>query len=296
MLKQQLPTVCTLVVCIALPLCPTKVVYADPATTTSVVEELSSEQHIEQAQALFKEQKFSDAADHLMSAYEREPKAVLLFHAGQAYRKALRPVEAKSAYQKLVTTYPEHPLVPEAKGYIQTLDALIVEIQAKQQIELSLMEQKAKSEKELAQERGRREAVQKEGRYGAPNSKMMVYGWGLLKDTKAVGALATPAPMPSDCTMTSTPCSAWDSVPLYVAVDDVASTTRMPLDVSPLIEKIGPLLDQFGRAILTKVMSSLSFVSGPKAKKMAPALFPFKLTVTTMVNGSESSDSFSEYP
>ncbi len=134
------------------------------------------------------------------------------------------------------------------------------------------------------------------GRYGAPNSKMMVYGWGLLKDTKAVGALATPAPMPSDCTMTSTPCSAWDSVPLYVAGDDVSSTTRMPLDVSPLIDKIGPLLDQFGRGIPTKVMSSLSFVSGPKAKKMAPALFPFKVTVTTMVNGSENSDSFSEYP
>lgn len=189
-MKQQLPTLCTLVLCIALPLCLTKVVYADPATTTSVVAELSSEQHIEQAQALFKEQKFSDAADHLMSAYEREPKAVLLFNAGQAYRKALRPVEAKSAYQKLVTTYPEHPLVPEAKGYIQTLDALIVEIQAKQQIELSLTEQKAKSEKELAEERGRREAVQKElSKYKKPYYKTVWFGLLMAGGALAVGAV-----------------------------------------------------------------------------------------------------------
>ncbi len=189
-MKQQLPTLWTLVLCIALPLCLTKVVYADPATTTSVVAELSSEQHIEQAQALFKEQKFSDAADHLMSAYEREPKAVLLFNAGQAYRKALRPVEAKSAYQKLVTTYPEHPLVPEAKGYIQTLDALIAEVQAKQQIELSLMEQKAKSEKELAEERARREAVQKElSKYKKPYYKTVWFGLLMAGGALAVGTV-----------------------------------------------------------------------------------------------------------
>lgn len=189
-MKQQLPTLWTLVLCIALPLCLTKVGYADPATTTSVVAELSSEQHIEQAQALFKEQKFSDAADHLMSAYEREPKAVLLFNAGQAYRKALRPVEAKSAYQKLVTTYPEHPLVPEAKGYVQTLDALIAEVQAKQQIELSLMEQKAKSEKELAEERARREAVQKElSKYKKPYYKTVWFGLLMAGGALAVGTV-----------------------------------------------------------------------------------------------------------
>ena len=189
-MKPQLPTLCTLVLCIALPLCLTKVGYADPATTTSVVAELSSEQHIEQAQALFKEQKFSDAADHLMSAYEREPRAVLLFNAGQAYRKALRPVEAKSAYQKLVTTYPEHPLVPEAKGYIQTLDALIAEVQAKQQIELSLMEQKAKSEKELAEERARREAVQKElSKYKKPYYKTVWFGLLMAGGALAVGTV-----------------------------------------------------------------------------------------------------------
>ena len=130
---------------------------------------LSSEELIQRAQALFKEQKYSEAGDALMLASEQKPQAVLLFNAGQAYRKALRPVEAKNAYSKMVDTYPDHPLVPEAKGYIQTLDALIAEVQAKQQIELSLSEQKAKSEKELAEERARREAVQQElKKYQAP--------------------------------------------------------------------------------------------------------------------------------
>ncbi|HND09568.1 MAG TPA: hypothetical protein PKO07_14565 [Pseudomonadota bacterium] len=123
---------------------------------------LTAEQHIEEAQKLFKEQQFSEAGEHLLAAHESKPQPVLLFNAGQAYRKALRPIEARNAYQKLIDDYPSHPLVPESKGYVQTLDALIAEVKEKQQIELALTEQKSKTEKELAEERARREEVQKE--------------------------------------------------------------------------------------------------------------------------------------
>jgi len=69
-MKPQFLTLCTPVLCIALLLGLSTPVYADNQGTTSTTTGLSSEQHIEQAQALFKEQKYSDAADHLMSAYQ----------------------------------------------------------------------------------------------------------------------------------------------------------------------------------------------------------------------------------
>ena len=117
------------------------------AQTASPPGSLTAEQHIEQAQLLFKQQKFSEAGDHLLAAHQQKPQPVLLFNAGQAYRKALRPVEARDAYQKLIDTYPDHALVPESKGYVQTLDALIAQVKEKQQIELALTEQKSKTEK-----------------------------------------------------------------------------------------------------------------------------------------------------
>ena len=190
MQSPTLPLLCAplllLMLCVQLWAVPSAHAESPPKSSAG---SLSSEELIQRAQALFKEQKYSEAGDALMLASEQKPQAVLLFNAGQAYRKALRPVEAKNAYSKMVDTYPEHPLVPEAKGYIQTLDALIAEVQAKQQIELSLSEQKAKSEKELAEERARREAVQQElKKYQAPFYKRAWF-WLLSGGVIVAGAV-----------------------------------------------------------------------------------------------------------
>lgn len=120
----------------------------------------TAEQYMEQAAALFKEQKFGEAGDKLVLANQANPHPVILFNAGQAYRKAMRPLDAKRAYQEFVTKYPSHALSPEAKGYIQTLEVLIAQTEEKKQVELALLEQKEKSEKELAEEREKREEAE----------------------------------------------------------------------------------------------------------------------------------------
>ncbi len=148
-----------------------------------------ADQHIAQAKQLFQAQKYSEAGDHLMAAHQERPQPVLLFNAGQAYRKALRPVEARNAYQKLIETYPDHALVPESKGYVQTLDALIAQVKEKQQIELALTEQNAKTEKELAEERARREEVQKElSKYKKPFYKTAWF-WLLISGAAVGGGI-----------------------------------------------------------------------------------------------------------
>ena len=96
--------------------------------------------YVSQAQQLFKEQRFSDAAEALKQAFDLQPNPLFLFNAGQAYRKALWPLEAKAMYERFVEVAPSHQLVPEAKGYIQTLAILIEERQAKQKAELTLLE------------------------------------------------------------------------------------------------------------------------------------------------------------
>lgn len=140
--------------------------------TASSAEPVSSEELARRAQSFFKEQRFSDAADALKLAYAQTPNPLFLFNAGQAYRKALRPVDAKEMYERFIAAAPRSPLVPEAKGYVQTLDILIGEQQAKQQAELTLLqEQQAKQraeenlsqkETELAEQIRKREEAQRQ--------------------------------------------------------------------------------------------------------------------------------------
>lgn len=113
--------------------------------------------HVQLAQQLFKEQKYSAAAEQLKLAYETQPNPLFLFNAGQAYRKAMWPQEAKQMYERFVSTAPDHQLVPEAKGYIQTLDSLIEEREAKQKVELTLIEKQG----ELQEQVRKREEVQR---------------------------------------------------------------------------------------------------------------------------------------
>ncbi len=125
----------------------------------------SAEDHVKNAQQLFKEQRFSDAAEQLKLAYQNQPNPLFLFNAGQAYRKALWPLEAKAMYERFVEAAPAHQLVPEAKGYIQTLAILIEERQAKQKAELTLLEKQGElqeKQSELQEQVKKREEAQRD--------------------------------------------------------------------------------------------------------------------------------------
>lgn len=110
-----------------------------------------AEAKVAQAQAaeLFRQNHFVQAAELLRLAYLGEPHPLLLFNAGQAYRKAERPLEAKYMYEQFVAAAPEHALTPEARGYIKDMEALAVTQQRGQQIALALEETKQR-EKEAA--------------------------------------------------------------------------------------------------------------------------------------------------
>lgn len=131
------------------------------------------------------------------------------------------------------------------------------------------------------------------GPYGNPTSILRIYGWGLLNGTTATAVLASPLPATGiDCT--KFPCTAWNTVSLKVHQNAAASTTELPLDTTPLNDTVGPLLDQFAQGQTGMNRNALSFVSGPQAKKMATALFPFKVTVSTPVNGATATADYSE--
>ena len=121
----------------------------------------SAEDHVKNAQQLFKEQRFSDAAEQLKLAYQNQPNPLFLFNAGQAYRKALRPIEAREMYARFVSIAPDSPLVPEAKGYVQTLEIWIAEHHAKQQAELTLIEKQSELAEQVRQREVALQALEK---------------------------------------------------------------------------------------------------------------------------------------
>jgi len=108
-----------------------------------------------EASALFKAGQHLEAAQKLMLVYDTDPQPLLLFNAGQAYRRARRPQEAKDVYLRFLAAAPNSPLVPEVRGYVRDTDTLI-ELQAReQQIAIQL-------EKEKAAATSAQQALQKE--------------------------------------------------------------------------------------------------------------------------------------
>lgn len=105
------------------------------------------------AAQLFREKQFAEAAELLRVAYLHDPRPILLFNAGQAYRKAERAVEAKSMYEQFLAAAPGHPLAPETRGYIKDMEALSAMQLRVTQVSLALEEQLAAtqiSEKQAA--------------------------------------------------------------------------------------------------------------------------------------------------
>ncbi|MBL8636127.1 MAG: hypothetical protein JNM40_23070 [Myxococcales bacterium] len=138
-------------------------------------------------------------------------------------------------------------------------------------------------------------AIEREitGAYGATNSKLVVYGWGLLRGTTATGQLPTTVPV--SCPPNAAMCqSAWNPVSMGLATSDSASTVRLPLDTTALSKQVGPLLDIFGRGLTGDLTTSLQFLSREQTQKMAAGMFPFKVTVTTPVGSANQTDSYTE--
>lgn len=77
------------------------------------------------AAQLFRDQHYPEAADLLRRAYIGDPRPILLFNAGQAYRKAELPGPAKEMYEAFLRVVPEHALAPETRGYVKDMEALI---------------------------------------------------------------------------------------------------------------------------------------------------------------------------
>lgn len=147
-------------------LAPQPQVEPAPADT----EQLLAAARAAQARAarLFRDNQFIEAAELLQLAYQYDARPILLFNAGQAYRKAERAAEAKSLYEQFLVAAPQHALVPETRGYLRDMEALIAMQLRAQQVALALEEQLAaqqSSEKQaalaLSQERQRALQIQK---------------------------------------------------------------------------------------------------------------------------------------
>lgn len=111
-----------------------------------------------EAASMFKAGQHVEAADKLMLVYESDPQPLLLFNAGQAYRRAKRPKQAKEAYQTFLSVAPNHALCPEVRGYVRDMDTLLELQQREQQISLQLQQEKevaTSAQQALQQERSR---------------------------------------------------------------------------------------------------------------------------------------------
>ena len=95
------------------------------------------------AAQLFRENHYEDAAALLQFAYRYDHRPILLFNAGQAYRKAERAQEAKAMYEQFLEAAPEHPLAAETRGYLKDMDALLAMQRRAKEVALALEEQLA---------------------------------------------------------------------------------------------------------------------------------------------------------
>jgi tetratricopeptide (TPR) repeat protein len=196
----------------------TSEVQPEPPPASASVDDLVS-----YASAMFKAQKFAEAGQSLHFAYQREPRPIFLFNAGQAYRKGERYSEAKAAYSEFLQVAPDHRLASEARGYVATLTALLEQRERSQQIEMALSDQKAESEraKQLSEENrakaeaNRAKAEQAEKALADEQTKQKKFYrrpwfWGLvgagvvLGGSIAAGVLIAGAQRKTDATVAAT--------------------------------------------------------------------------------------------
>lgn len=117
----------------------------------AVPDPITSAEHLRRSVEAFQAKDFMRAADELKAAYRQDPKPLLLFNVGQAYRRAGKAQEALDAYESFLRADPKNPLRPETEGYCNDMRALLVEQQRKAQVESALVDQQQRTkEKEQA--------------------------------------------------------------------------------------------------------------------------------------------------
>ncbi len=117
-----------------------------------------------EASALFKAGQHEQAARKLLLVYDSSPQPLLLFNAGQAFRRAKIPKEAKDCYVRFLESAPQSPLVPEVRGYVRDMDTLLEMQQREQEISLRLkQEQAAATSAQQALQKERSTPVYKRG-------------------------------------------------------------------------------------------------------------------------------------
>lgn len=109
---------------------------------------VSSAEHLRRSVEAFQAKDFLRAVTELRAAYRQDPKPLLLFNIGQAYRRAGRAAEALEAYEQFLRAEPKSPLRPETEGYCNDMRTLLEEQARKAQVETALA-----SEKQAAQEK-----------------------------------------------------------------------------------------------------------------------------------------------
>lgn len=112
---------------------------------------VSSAEHLRRSVEAFQTKDFLRAVVELRAAYRQDPKPLLLFNIGQAYRRAGRAGEALEAYEQFLRADPKSPLRPETEGYCNDMRTLLEEQARKAQVESALASEKQSTkEKEKA--------------------------------------------------------------------------------------------------------------------------------------------------
>lgn len=83
--------------------------------------------HIVAGNALFKEEKYAEAAVELRKAYALDPKPKLLFNIASAQRRAGQLREAQATYREYLKVEPQGELKDKAEAHIASLDTAIAE-------------------------------------------------------------------------------------------------------------------------------------------------------------------------
>jgi tetratricopeptide (TPR) repeat protein len=109
----------------ATPAAPAEALPIEPPPLGSPLSLVEAQEAKNKASQLFHENKFKEAAELLRIAYLGDPRPILLFNAGQAYRKAEMAQEAVAMYKEFLSLVPDHPLAAETQGYIKDMEALL---------------------------------------------------------------------------------------------------------------------------------------------------------------------------
>jgi tetratricopeptide (TPR) repeat protein len=151
------------------------------------------------ARSLFAGERYSEAAQVLLTAYDQSPQPVYLFNAAQSFRKATRPQEALDAYQRFLIVAPDDPLAVEARGYALDMQTLLAAQSRSQTVNLALESERqvsAERQQALLDEKLRLTKVQAElERAKHPPFYKRAIFWGIVSPLLLIGivtAIAVP--------------------------------------------------------------------------------------------------------